>query len=102
MTQAKTRASISTIVRSFGFLIKTSASAAHQAEAHYQRAIQVANSMGAKGILGQAHLGLTHLYNAQGKTEMARESIIAAIDLFMECESNVYLEEARALGKRLK
>jgi len=71
MTQAKARASISTIVRSFGFLIKTSASASHQAEAHYQRAIQVANSMGAKGILGQAHMGLSQLYHSQGKSEMA-------------------------------
>lgn len=102
MTRAKARASISTIVRSFGFLIKTSASAAHQAEAHYQRAIQVARAIGAKGMIGQAYVGLSHLYQSQGKIEMARESIIAAIDVFVECEAGVYLEEARALGARLK
>ena len=102
ITRAKTRASISTIFRSFGFLIKSSASAAHQAEAHYQRAIQVANSMGARGILGQAYMGLSHLYHFQGKTEMARESITAAIDKLMECGAGNYLAEARALGARLK
>jgi len=102
MTRAKPRASISTIFRSFGFLIKSSASAAHQAEAHYQRAIQVANSMGAMGILGQAYMGLSHLYHFQGKTELARTSIISAIDILMECEAGTYLAEARALGARLK
>jgi len=102
MTRAKARVSISTIVRSFGFLIKTSANAAHQCEAHYQRAIQVAKAIGAKGILGQAYVGLSHLYHSQGKTEMARESIIVAIDTLMECDAGVYLEEARALGARLK
>ena len=49
-------------------LVKLVPGAARKAEEHFNKAIEVAGEIGAKGVLAQAHLGLGLLHKAKGET----------------------------------
>ncbi len=69
--------------------------AAGKAADHLNKAIEIAQAIGAKGTLGEAYLGLGRLHIAEQKREQARECILKAIDLFEQCEIEIRLKEAR-------
>ena len=69
--------------------------ASQMAEAHFKKAIEAAKEIGAKGILGQAHLDLGLLHKAKKRTAQARECISEAIQIFEECDAEVYLKQAK-------
>jgi tetratricopeptide (TPR) repeat protein len=69
--------------------------AAKKAENHFQKAIEVAQEIGAKGLLGQVKLDLGLLYKVNGNPDNARKCISDAIQLFEECEADIYLKQAR-------
>ncbi len=74
-------------------------SAARKAKVHFNRAIEVAKAIGAKGVEGQAYLSLGHLEKAMGKSDQAPNSFSRAVQIFEEYESPGYLKQAReALG----
>jgi tetratricopeptide (TPR) repeat protein len=83
------------IIKNIGFLIKNVPFAARKAENHFLKAIEVAQEIGAKGILGQVKLDLGLLHKTKRKTDEARKCITDAIQLFEECEADVYLKQAR-------
>jgi tetratricopeptide (TPR) repeat protein len=85
----------STLVRNVGFLIRSVPFAAKKAEDHFNRAIEIAREIGAKGALGQAYLDLGLLHRAKGKKDAARECICLAIQFFEECEAEVFLKQAQ-------
>ena len=91
--------SLSTMAKNIGFLIKNVPFASKKAEAHFKKAIEVAKEIGAKGVLGQAYLDLGLLHRAKGRTDQARKCILDAIQLFEQCEVEVFLKQAKeALG----
>jgi class 3 adenylate cyclase/tetratricopeptide (TPR) repeat protein len=88
------RRGLSFLRKNIGFLLKNVPFAAKKAEEHFNIVINVAEEIGAKGILGQAKLDLGMLYKAKNKSDIAREYISSAIQLFKECEAEVYLNRA--------
>jgi len=74
--------------------LKNVPSAGKKAEDHFNKAIEVAKEIGAKGTLGQAYLGLGLLHKAKGRRDQAKEFISEAVDLFEQCEAEVHLKQA--------
>jgi tetratricopeptide (TPR) repeat protein len=69
--------------------------ASQKAEAHFNKAIEVAKEIEAEGIQCLSYLDLGLLHKARGRTDQAREYVSKAIRLFEEGEAEVYLEEAK-------
>jgi class 3 adenylate cyclase/tetratricopeptide (TPR) repeat protein len=82
-------------IKNIGFLVKHIPFSGQKAEAHFNKAIETAKAIGAKGLLAQASLGLGLLHKAKKRTEQARECISKAIELFGQCEATVYLQQAK-------
>jgi len=88
--------SLATMAKNIGFILKNVPSAGKKAEDHFNEAMKVAKEIGAKGTLGQAYIDLGLLNKARGKTIQAREYITKAIQILEQCESEVYLKQAKA------
>lgn len=86
---------LSTMAKNVGFILKNVPSATKKAEEHFNRAIEVAREIGAKGTLGQAYLDLGRLHRAKGRKEAARDCISEAIQFFEQCEAEGYLKQAK-------
>jgi class 3 adenylate cyclase/tetratricopeptide (TPR) repeat protein len=87
--------SFSMVAKNIGFLVKNVPFAAKKSEEYFQAAIQQASEIGAKGLQGRASLDLGHLYKFKGRTDEARKYITDAIQLFEECEADVFLKQAK-------
>jgi hypothetical protein len=87
--------SLAIVVKNIGFLVKNVPFAAKKAEHHFQKAIELAQEIGAKGLLGQSTFELGLLHKLKGRTDEARKCISEAVQLFEECEADVYLKQAR-------
>jgi class 3 adenylate cyclase/tetratricopeptide (TPR) repeat protein len=87
--------SLSFLAKNIGFLMKDVPFASQKAEAHFNKAIEVAKEIGAKGMLGRAYLGLGLLHRAKRRQDQAGECISEAIQIFEECEAETYLEQAK-------
>jgi tetratricopeptide (TPR) repeat protein len=68
---------------------------AKKAQNHFQKAIELAQEIGAKGFLGQVKLELGLLHKIKGKPDEARKCISDAVRLFEECEADIFLKQAR-------
>jgi tetratricopeptide (TPR) repeat protein len=86
--------SLSIMAKNIGFLVKQFPFAGKKAEEHFNKAIELFKEIGAKGFLGQAHLSLGLLYKASKRTDQARQCILKAINIFQECESDIYIKQA--------
>lgn len=93
---------LSLMVRNVGFLLRNVPSAAKRSEAHFTKAIEIAEEIGAAAILGQACLGLGQLHKATGKTAQARERITKSTQVFEECGAEGLLKRARQELKDLE
>ncbi len=87
--------SLSVMVKNIGFLIKNVPFAASKAEQHFNKAIEVAEQIGAKGTTAQAYLDLGRLHKAKKRKEKARECMSMAIHHFELCEAEIFLKQAR-------
>ncbi len=87
--------SLSFLAKNIGFLMKNVPFASQKAEAHFDKAIEAANEIGAKGFMGQAYLDLGLLYKAKRKAQKAKECVSEAVKLFEQCDAEVYLNQAR-------
>jgi tetratricopeptide (TPR) repeat protein len=87
--------SLSTMAKNMGFLVKNVPFASKKAEDHFNRAIEVAKEIGAKGTMGMAYLDLGLLYRTKGKKEQARECISEAIQIFEQTEAEGFLKQAK-------
>jgi hypothetical protein len=90
----------SLIVKNLPFLIRHRPFAARQAEKNFKETVMMAESMGAMGNAGQIYFDLAHLYAAQRKIPLARESAERCIAIFQSCDANVYLEKAEAFVRK--
>jgi tetratricopeptide (TPR) repeat protein len=95
MAQGEGDKSFSLFAKNIGFLIKTLPFVKQKAEEYLNEAIRVAKEIGAKGILGQAYMDMGELRKIKGKTDEARKYISDAIQLFEECDADVFLKQAR-------
>jgi len=86
---------LSFLAKNIGFLIKTVPFAHQKAEKHFNIAMNIAKEIGAKSVLAQVYFDMGHLRQTKGKTDEARKYITDAIQLFEECEADVYLKQAR-------
>ena len=82
------------VVKNVGFLMRNVPLASKKAEDHFNGAIENARDMGAKNILGQTCLELGLLHKAKKRREQAKECISEAIQIFEECEAEVFLKRA--------
>jgi tetratricopeptide (TPR) repeat protein len=95
IVERKGSISLSTMARNIGFLVKDLPLASQKAEDHLNESIKAAREIGADGILGQAYLHLGFLHRTNGKKDQARQCISTAIQVFEQCEAEVYLGQAR-------
>ncbi len=93
--------SLSTLARNLGFMVKNVPSAAKKAQEHYERALAVAEEIGARNYMARAYLDLGVLHKAKKRPEEAKECVLRAIDLFRECEAEILVEEAEGILKSL-
>jgi len=84
----------SRIIKNIGFLVKNIPFAGKKAEKHFNNAIQISRKIGAKGIMGQAYLELGILHKAKKGAEKAKKCISEAVQLFEQCEAEVFLKQA--------
>ena len=94
--------SLSMIFKNMGFLLKNVPFAGKKAENHFNRSIEVAKEIGAKGVLGQAYLDLGLLHKAKKRPEQAKECISEAISFFEQCDSEIFLKQAKEVLASLK
>jgi class 3 adenylate cyclase/tetratricopeptide (TPR) repeat protein len=87
--------SLTTMAKNVGFILKNVPSAGKKAEEHFNRAIEVAKEIGAKGLQGQTYLDLGRLHKAKGKSDQARHCFIEASKILEECKSEVFLKQAK-------
>ena len=87
--------SFSFMVKNVRSLIKLVPGAARKAEEHFNKAIEIAGEIGAREVLGRAHLGLGLLHRTKGRAEKARESLSKAIEIFEEIEADGFLKQAK-------
>jgi tetratricopeptide (TPR) repeat protein len=86
---------LSFLAKNIGFMIKTVPFAHQKAEKHFNIAMNIAKEIGAKGVLAQAYFDMGRLRQTKGKTDEARKYITDAIQLFEECEADVFLKQAK-------
>jgi len=95
MALGEAKVNLSTMLKNLGFLLKTIPFAARRAELHLNKAIEVAQEIGANGILASAHLDLGNLHKAKGRKERAKDHLIEAVKLFEQCEAEIFLKQAK-------
>jgi class 3 adenylate cyclase len=83
------------LAKNISFLIKSFSRASEKAEYHLNKAITTAKEIGARSVLGKAYHDLGLLYEAKGRTDQARQCISKAVQIFEECEAQVYLAQAK-------
>jgi tetratricopeptide (TPR) repeat protein len=95
IVQGEGERSLSTMFRNIGFLVKNVPFAGKKAEDHFNKAIEVAKEIGAKGTQGLAYLNLGLLHKAKKRTEQARKCMTEAVQLFEQCEAETNLTQAK-------
>jgi tetratricopeptide (TPR) repeat protein len=91
-----------TLARNIGFMVKNVPSADKKAEGHFKMAIEITKEIGAKNYMAQAYFHLGLLHKAKKRIDQAKECILKAIDLFEQCEADVFLQEAKEALASLK
>jgi tetratricopeptide (TPR) repeat protein len=86
---------LSALIKNIGFVVQNVPFASKKAEHHFNKAIEVAKEIGAKGVLGQAYLGLGFLHRTKKRTGKARECITEAVKIFEETGAEVFLKQAK-------
>jgi class 3 adenylate cyclase/tetratricopeptide (TPR) repeat protein len=93
---------ISFLMRNLGFILRHAPFATRKAVLHYNTAVQICRDCGFTGWLGMVYKELGHLYQIKGKTELARENLSAAVELYRECEDMANLKQAEFLLESLE
>ena len=95
LVQRKGPKTLHFMIKNFGFLLGNILVASKKAESHLKKAIEIADNIGAKGILGQSYLELGLLHKSKKRIEKSRKCISEAIRIFQgESETEYYLKQA--------
>jgi len=95
IVEGAAKVSLSVALKNIGFLVKNVPFAKQKAADNLKKTIGIAEEIGAKGLLGMAYLDLGLLHKVKGEKDKARERITTAMQLFEECEADVYLQQAK-------
>jgi tetratricopeptide (TPR) repeat protein len=101
IVEGEAKVSLSVALKNIGFLVKNVPFAKQKAADNLNKAIEIAEEMGAKGFLGMAYLDLGLLHKAKGEKDKAREYITTAIQFFEQCEAETYLAQANEVLESL-
>ena len=74
---------------------------AESGEAHYRKALALAEPRGMRPLVAHCHLGLGKLYRRTGKREQAQEHLTTATTMYREMDMTFWLEQAEAEMKEL-
>ena len=74
---------------------------AERGEAHYRRALALAEPRGMRPLIAHCHLGLAKLFRRTGKREQAREHLTTATTMYREMNMGFWLEQAEAESMEL-
>ena len=88
-------ASLFTMAKNIGFLIKNVPSAAEKAEKHLHKALEIAEEIGSKGNIAMICLDLGRLHKTKNRTREAKDCISRAIKVFEEIEAETFLQQAK-------
>jgi tetratricopeptide (TPR) repeat protein len=69
---------------------------AESGEAHYRKALALAEPRGMRPLVAHCHLGLGKLSRRTGKREQAREHLTTATTMYREMDMRFWLEAAKA------
>ena len=93
------KVSLTSMAKNVGFILKNVPSADKKAQDHFNKAIEFAKKIGAKGTEGLAYLDLGRLHKVKSRSDKARDCFSRSIQLFEESELDAYLKQAKeALG----
>ena len=90
------------LAKNIAFIIKNVPMAAKKSERHFNKAIEIAKEIGAKGVMGPAYLDLGRLHKAKNRIEKSKECIFKALQIFEECRAEGYLKQAKKELESLK
>ena len=69
---------------------------AERGEAHYRKALALAEPRGMRPLVAHCHFGLGKLYRRTSKREQATEHLITAMTMYREMDMRFWLEQAEA------
>jgi hypothetical protein len=69
---------------------------AESGEAHYRKALALAEPRGMRPLVAHCHLGLGKLYRRTGQREQACEHLATATTMYREMDMQFWLEKAEA------
>jgi len=70
---------------------------AESGEAHYRKALALAEPRGMRPLVAHCHLGLGKLYQRTGKRQEARAHLTTATPMYREMDMRFWLEQAEAI-----
>ena len=88
-------ASLVTVAKNIGFLLKNVPAAAEKAEKHLSKALEIAEEIGSKSVIASICLDLGRLHKVKKRTQEARTWISRAIKVFEEIEAEAFLQQAK-------
>src|SRR5206468_4763869 len=74
---------------------------AERGEAHYRKALALAEPRGMRPLVAHCHLGLGKLYYRTGKREQAQEHLANATTMYREMDMRFWLEHAETEMREL-
>jgi tetratricopeptide (TPR) repeat protein len=74
---------------------------AERGEAHYLKALTLAEPRGMRPLIAHCHLGLGKLYGRTGKRDQAQEHLTTATAMYRDMDMRYWLEQAEAETARL-
>jgi tetratricopeptide (TPR) repeat protein len=102
MVDRSTSITFPLLQRNVRFLIRYLPFARKRAEQHFLKAIEVAEEIGAMGMLGHAYYHLGLLHKLKGDEQKARDTITKAIYYLEKCQAETYLGKAKEVLVALK
>ena len=73
---------------------------AERGEAHYRKALALAEPRGMRPLVAHCHLGLGKLYRRTGEREQAQEHLATATTMYREMDMRFWLEQTEGCGTR--
>jgi class 3 adenylate cyclase/tetratricopeptide (TPR) repeat protein len=74
---------------------------ADQGEAHYRKALTLANPFGMRPLIAHCHLGLGKLYRRTDREKQTRDHLATATTMYREMDMRFWLEQAEAKMRQL-
>jgi class 3 adenylate cyclase/tetratricopeptide (TPR) repeat protein len=95
IAEGSAKVDLAIMAKNVSFLLKSVPFASKKAEEHFNKAIETANEVGAKGMLGRVYLHLGLLHRSKKRKDQAKVCISEAIRLLEETGGETCLRQAK-------